>query len=117
MSKRTKLLAYLLGICTFSVSSKTLLENYTLVVQWWIQDFPLGGGRQAVGGALTSDVGAFWQKHMRKRKNWILLGGGGARAGGAPPDPPMGTSMNYAKIMISLVSVYDKLSMAQNTTV
>ena len=26
-------------------------------------------------GAPTSDVGAFWQKHMRKQKNWIPLGG------------------------------------------
>ena len=43
-------------------------------MQWQIQDFPLGEGRRAVGGAPTSDVGAFRQKHMRKRKNWILLG-------------------------------------------
>ena len=40
--------------------------------------FPVGGG-----GALTSNVGAFWQKHMRKQKNWILLGGG--RSPAAPP--------------------------------
>ena len=40
--------------------------------------FPVGGG----GGAPTSNVGAFQQKHMQKRKNWILLGGGGA--GSAP---------------------------------
>ena len=33
--------------------------------------FPVGGG----GGAPTSDMGAFWQKRMQKRKNWILLGG------------------------------------------
>ena len=37
--------------------------------------------RFPVGGAPTSDVGAFWQKHMQKRKNWILFVGG---AGGAP---------------------------------
>ena len=39
--------------------------------------FPVGGG----GGAPTSNVGAFRQKHMRKRKNWIPLGG----VAGAPP--------------------------------
>ena len=45
--------------------------------------FPVGGGgRRAIGGALTSDVDAFPRKHMRKRKNWILLGG---RAPAAPP--------------------------------
>ena len=44
--------------------------------------FPVGGG-----GAPTSDVGTFWQKCMRKRKNWILLGG--AHADGPPMDPPM----------------------------
>ena len=53
--------------------------------------FPVRGRRRAVGGgALTSDVGAFWQKQMQKRKNWILLGGGHVPA--APPlDPPMDT--------------------------
>ena len=46
--------------------------------------FPVGGG-----GVPTSDMGAFRQKHMRKRMNCVLLGGG-ARAGGASPlDPPM----------------------------
>ena len=40
------------------------------------------GGRRAVGGALTSGMGAFWRKHMQKRKNWILLGG---HALAAPP--------------------------------
>ena len=35
--------------------------------QWRTQDFPLGGA--------TSDTNTFWQKHLRKRKNWILLEG------------------------------------------
>ena len=38
------------------------------------KDFPWGGGGGA--GAPTSDAGAFWQKRMRKRKNWVSLGGG-----------------------------------------
>ena len=42
--------------------------------------FPVGRGHRAVGGAPTSDMGAFRQKHMQKRKNWILLGGGRAPA-------------------------------------
>ena len=56
--------------------------------------FPVGGGGGAPSrwGVLTSDVGTFWQKCMRKRKNWILLvvvvGGGGARRR-RPLDPPM----------------------------
>ena len=40
-----------------------------------------------VGEAPTSDAYTFRQKHMRKRKKWILLSG--ARAGGTPLDPPM----------------------------
>ena len=45
--------------------------------QWRIQDFPLGGAGQ-LGQALISDTGTFWQKHVQKWKNWILLGGEGA---------------------------------------
>ena len=52
--------------------------------QWRIQDFPLGGALSH-WGAPTSDVGAFQRKHMRKRKNWILLGGGGGHALVVPP--------------------------------
>ena len=48
--------------------------------------FPVGGGAEPLGGVPTSDVGTFWQKCMRKQKNWILLGG---RAGGTPLDLPM----------------------------
>ena len=51
-------------------------------LQWRIQDFPLGG-RRPVGGAPTSDVYTFRQKHMRKQKKLILLGG--ARASSIPP--------------------------------
>ena len=43
-----------------------------------------GGGVVSHWGAPTSNMGTFWQKRMRKQKNWILLGGW-ARAGGAPP--------------------------------
>ena len=53
--------------------------------------FPVGGG-----GAPTSDVGTFQQKHMRKQKNWILLGGG--RAGGTPLDPPMHGIYHFCKM-------------------
>ena len=49
--------------------------------------FPIGG-HQAVWGAPTSDAGTFRQKHMRKWKNWILLGGR-ASTGSAPLDPPI----------------------------
>ena len=43
--------------------------------------FPVGGG-----GAPTSNVGTFQPKHMRKQKNWILLGG---THQWRPLDPPM----------------------------
>ena len=45
--------------------------------------FPIGGAPTHWGGAPTTDAYTFWQKHMRKRKKWILLGE--VRAGGAPP--------------------------------
>ena len=45
------------------------------------------GGHRAIGGVPTSNVGAFQQKHMRKQKNWILLGGAHWRQ--PPLDPPM----------------------------
>ena len=38
--------------------------------------FPVGGRRAIGGGTPTPNVGTFWQKHMQKQKNWILLGGG-----------------------------------------
>ena len=41
--------------------------------QWQNQDFPLGA--LTCWGVLTSDMNAFWQKHMQKWKNWVLLGG------------------------------------------
>ena len=56
--------------------------------QWWIQDFPLGGC-QAIGGTPTSDIGAFWQKHMQKQKNWILLGG-------HMPEAPPGSANDHS---------------------
>ena len=35
--------------------------------QWWIQDFPLGGGgRRPIGGAPTSNANTFQRKRMRK---------------------------------------------------
>ena len=33
--------------------------------------FPVGGGVDPLGGAWTSDMGAFWQKCMQKRKNLV----------------------------------------------
>ena len=39
--------------------------------------------RYAVWGVPTSDVGAFWQKRIRKQKNWILL-----VVGWGPAAPP-----------------------------
>ena len=83
----------------FNVQS-VALSIYTVIIignQWRIQDFPLGGaptGAELLEGAPTSDMGAFWQKHMRKRKNWILLGGGGGHAGGIPTGSANGNSMN-----------------------
>ena len=56
-----------------------------------------GGGRRAVGGTPTSDVGAFWQKHMRKRKNWILLGG---CMPAAPPPPRSTNGVDYISVIL-----------------
>ena len=47
--------------------------------------FPVGG-RGPIRGAWTSDEGAFWQKCMQKRKNWVPWGG--VRPA-RPLDPPM----------------------------
>ena len=59
--------------------------------QWRIQVFLLGGADPL--GAPTSDTNTFQQKHMRKWKNWILLGGEGMRRAAPPPlDPPMESS-------------------------
>ena len=69
--------------------------------------FPVGGG----GGGPTSNVGAFRQKHMRKQKNWILLGGGGARTGGVPPDPPMHVE-NY----LTITKLHSQRERKKNTT-
>ena len=43
-----------------------------------------GGGTNLVRGGtdVHCNAGAFWQKFMQKRKNWVLLGGGTL-------DPPM----------------------------
>ena len=49
-------------------------------------------------GAPTSDVGAFRQKRMRKRKNWVPLGGGGAAV---PPGPPMLPRMIRIAVIIN----------------
>ena len=46
------------------MTSKTVVAN-ARYKQWRIQDFPFGGGgAEPLWGVLTSDVGAFWQKHM-----------------------------------------------------
>ena len=46
--------------------------------------FPIGGAGPL--GVLTSDAGAFWEKHMQKQYNWILLR---ERVPAAPLDLPM----------------------------
>ena len=49
--------------------------------------FPVGGGGvDPLGGVWTSDTGAFQQKCMQKRKNWVLQGGVHLAR---PLDPPM----------------------------
>ena len=52
----------LFKICSLYKLSRRFQE----VKQWQIQDFLLGGGAEPLGGVPTSDVGAFWQKHVRK---------------------------------------------------
>ena len=49
--------------------------------QLWIQDFPLGA--PTCWWAPSADAGAFWQKRVRKGKNWVPLGEG---APAAPPE-------------------------------
>ena len=39
---------------------------------------PLGRRQPSLGmGEPTSDMGAFWQRCLKKRKNWVRLGAGG----------------------------------------
>ena len=49
---------------------------------------PLGGHVDLLGGTWTPNAGTFWQKCMRKRKNWVPSGEGGVRPA-RPLDPPM----------------------------
>ena len=79
----------------FQYLGRTYRHNsYHTIIQWRIQDFPLGGGGAPTHwGAPTSDMYTFRQKRMRKRKKLILLGG---RAPAAPPlDPPMTISQRF----------------------
>ena len=46
-------------------------------MQWWIQDFPLGGANP-LGGTPMSDASAFGEKRA-KMKELGPVGGGGAR--------------------------------------
>ena len=66
-------------------------------MQWWIQDFPLGG-RQPIGGAPTSDVCTFPLKHMRKQNKLILLGGGGRRR--RPPGSANGMTLQFYLVTV-----------------
>ena len=50
----------------------------------------------------TTDVGAFWQKHLLKRKNWIPLGGG-TRWQCPPLDLPMLVNSNTIAYDITLL--------------
>ena len=43
-----------------------------MLSQGWIQDLP--DGVPTLLGALTSDVGPFGQRQMKKRKNWVPWG-------------------------------------------
>ena len=61
--------------------------------------FPVGG-RRAVGGAPTSDVGTFWQKHMQKQKKWIPLRG---EALVAPPGSANAYEPNISLIRLILI--------------
>ena len=58
-------------------------------VQWRIQDFPLGGGRQPVGGGGGANLQCvhFSAKMYAKMKEIDPVGG--ARAAAPPLDPPM----------------------------
>ena len=44
--------------------------------QWRIQDFPLGGGAEPLGVALTSDMGTFWQNKCENERIVSCWGGG-----------------------------------------
>ena len=66
--------------------------------------FPAGGRApsRSGGGALTSDVSTFWQKHMQKQKNWIPLGGMQAAPPGSANEVhviPMAKNLFANKIM------------------
>ena len=60
------------------------------------------GGRRAVGSVSTSNAGAFWQKRMRKQKNWVPFVGRGVWRRWRPLDPPMVTEIiNFLTIRFS----------------
>ena len=58
------------------------------VRQWRIQDFPLGGGAEPLGGRQLSMQALFGENVCENERNGSRWGGG--RAPAAPPlDPPM----------------------------
>ena len=75
------------------VSKGNTISGGSRISRWGGTPSHWGGG-----GVPTSDVGAFWQKHMRKRKNWILLGGMCQRR-------PPGSANDYVKTAVNIMSV------------
>ena len=45
------------------------LKIHVLIDQWRIQDFPMGGGMDLIGGAWTPEAATFQKFCIAKRKN------------------------------------------------
>ena len=59
------------------------------IIQWRIQDFPLGGA-DPLGGGADLQRGHFLVEMSAKMKEFGPIGGGGGpHAGGTPLDPPI----------------------------
>ena len=61
--------------------------------------FPIGdGGAKPLGGVLTSDEGAFWQKHVKMKELDPIWGGG--MCWQCPMDLPMLLHQNWTGVVI-----------------
>ena len=119
---------YVVLICAQSMLSWTLLVNNewdkVMILMRHGDVFSGGsrifrwGGALTCWGAPTSDTYAFWWKHMRKWKNWILLG---ARAGSTPPGSANGLAHNICQTLNSKqyrkVEIFPSLLNHQNRKV
>ena len=84
--------------------------------QWWIQDFPWGGGGggRAIGGPPTSNVGILGKNECENERMDPAGGrGGGAHTGGAP-GPANDTHSCLSMLIYFLANTESRLTKMSN---